>query len=494
MRQRMDKMYSMLQQMSNTLSELEKDYRATIPRLTTAVSSSAEEGDSGSSSSSTEISLEGWTKKRTGWNIWMTDDGRTKSIQTNIQSIDHLRTVLSEVLQQPPSMIIPRPLSIRVSNGNNGRTGWTISVFDQLDRFSSRANRLHLQQDGCQPQDDLDPGHEARLIQKHHECSFPILVSPSRFDRHYFLTAEGRSAILCHTIPHVCIYHPEELLLVRHPRALGEAFYEQARLQLGPGDEEQQSLASIHQRTILISYDLDLARVRRAYLHLGIAIRMCFALNLHCPKGYEHCRTPFEREQAKRVFWAVWFLDSMVPHFFAQPCSIALEDVRIDLPVVLSEFDQTEIDRTRFTIALIHVRRIAAEINQWRQQQQQRQQQQDKLAYFEGQLDTFYGNLAPQNRYPYAVSSNHSAASLWVRRTRYCTLLDYCECWMALYRPYLNENQAVLRTSQAAFAMLFLFQHWFRVSQESGEGFDCFFRPYLYHFMSAIQIFKVRLS
>jgi hypothetical protein len=56
-----------------------------------------------------------------------------------------------------------------------------------------------------------------------------------------------------------------------------------------------------------------------------------------------------------------------------------------------------------------------------------------------------------------------------------------------------SEHEAVLHTSQAAIAIIQLFQTWFQSSIQSSEGFDCFFRPYLYHFMSAKNVLNVSI-
>jgi hypothetical protein len=306
-----------------------------------------------------------------------------------------------------------------------------------------------------------------RLIKQHHQCGFPILVSPSRFERHYqqgALQSVVLSSIFCHIAPHACIYHPE-LVHLQDFRTLGERFYDHSRTELGL-DDHAPTLSNIHQRTLLITYDLDLGRVRRAFLHLGVAIRMCFALDLHRPEGYQHFTNAFDREQAKRVFWTVWFYDSMVPHFFAQTSTIRNDDIKIQVPCVLSDFDPIETDQTRFAISVIQIRRTHSEKS----------------------LRAFYKSL-PETGRCHRMQSMASATSIWTRRTYFCVLLDYCLGWITLYRPKLPHKLAICRTSQAAFAMLHLFSCWFGI----GKHFDCFFRPYLFHYMSIIQVFKVNL-
>ncbi|ORY96023.1 hypothetical protein BCR42DRAFT_430599 [Absidia repens] len=437
---------------------------------------------------------------RTGWQV-SSDNGLT-SIHTNITSYEDLREAVRRALQMsyrfqgPPLYSSPtcpqNPIFVDELP--------SFGAFEKLGRISS--NRPQLKSNSSASSSPASPSssssstsphsssasstssshsHDSthtdhlletdvmtRLIKQHHQCGFPILVSPARFERHYQqgeLKSVVLSSIFCHIAPHACIYHPQ-LVHLQDFRTLGERFYDHSRMELGL--DEQLNLSNIHQRTLLITYDLDLGRVKRAFMHLGLAIRMCFALDLHRPAGYVHCTTAFEREQAKRVFWTVWFFDSMVPHFFAQPSTIRNEDIQIEVPCVLVDFDPTETDQTRFAISLIHVRRLHSEKS----------------------LRSFYKRLPESSRCAHHQPPVITTSSLWTRRTYFCILLDYCLLWITLYRPRLPRKVAIRRTSQAAFAMLHLFTQWFH----SSPDFDCFFRPYLFHYMSIIQVFKNNIT
>ncbi|KAG0164568.1 hypothetical protein DFQ28_010152 [Apophysomyces sp. BC1034] len=433
---------------------------------------------------SSRVSLLEWAMN-TGWPV-LEKDG-IQSIYTNIRTLDALSEALRRAIQfTHPLRLNPTIKTVAPRVTNN----LSFSVFECLGRLQSAIRVPEHDHYSANPDRLLETNVMTRLVRQHHQCSFPILVSPSRFERHYSqdqLKSLVLSSIFSHSVPHACIYHLN-LVKIRDFRKLGEKFYNYSRN--GLGVDEEPTLSNIHQRTILIAYDLDIGRVQTAFLHLGIAIRNCLTLNLHRPEGYMHCKTAFEREQAKRVFWAVWFFDSMVPHFFAQPPSIGLDVVKIDVPHILSDFDQVEADQTRFSIGLICIRRLAAEIGE---AENRGGGTGSLLGTFEEHLLDFYHNLAPYNRYPYADRVS-SSSTIWARRSFFCILLDYCQCWITLYQPLLPSPTAILRTSQAAVAMTKLFDAWFRISAQSADGFDCFFRPYLYHFMSIIQIFKVNAT
>lgn len=162
-------------------------------------------------------------------------------------------------------------------------------------------------------------------------------------------------------------------------------------------------------------------------------------------------------------------------------------------------------DQTVFCISLIQIRKIAGSISEKSRKLEPRV----LLHHFKEALWRYYHELPHHSRF----NNNNSSClfpantSVWTRRTYFCTLLDYCLCWISIYRAHLppaqlkgerpltmEEEEAILYTSQAAVAMIQLFQGWFDVSLQSGEGFDCFFRPYLYHFMSAKHIFTVKFT
>lgn len=194
---------------------------------------------------------------------------------------------------------------------NSNTKEHTFTLFESLNRYSKGTNK-HQFHNNANEDRYLETDVMTRLIHQHHKCGFPTLVSPSRFENHY---RQGQlkplvlSSVFSHSVPHTCIYHPH-LTQIQDFRELGDKFYNHSHDLLGI--DEPANLSNIHQRTLLITYDLDLGRVRRAFLHIGIAIRMCFMLNLHRPEGYVNCKSPFEREQSKRIFWTVWFYDNMV--------------------------------------------------------------------------------------------------------------------------------------------------------------------------------------
>ncbi|KAI8091689.1 hypothetical protein BDF21DRAFT_490397 [Thamnidium elegans] len=529
MRQRLDELEGQVGWLTSFAASLERDYRTSIPRINTHVqvsSSSAvtqpqpqPEPELKLQEQLYDQSIVDWAIGK-GWPIIENNDG-WKTIFTSIKSFEGL-SEFKETLQstmdamykekgmplyrQPTTQITPNLITvikpaIPTLAITDNKQEHTFTLFESLNRYaSSRNNHFNTNNDDRYLETDV----MTRLIHQHHKCGFPILVSPSRFENHYKqgqLKSLVLSSVFSHSVPHCCIYHPQ-LTQIQDFRELGNKFYDHSHDLLGI--DEPANLSNIHQRTLLITYDLDLGRVRRAFLHIGIAIRMCFMLNLHRPEGYINCKTPFEREQSKRIFWTVWFYDNMVSHLFHdQLATIKLDQILIELPTPLPEFNRVEMDQTMFAISLIQVRKLSAAISEGSRKMEPR----GLVDRFRVKLSRFYHDLPThlqfgKNRNNQILPPN---TSIWSRRNYFCILLDYCLCWITLYRSLLpsakversltaSETEAILHTSQASIAIIQLFQNWFQSSVQSDEGFDCFFRPYLYHFMSAKHVFSANIS
>lgn len=550
MRQRLDELENQVGWLTSFVTNLEQDYRSTVPRIQPHVQHHVTQHQQPLAVvapprppppplDSTAIvprspSVYDWAIG-TGWPVIENADGM-KSIFTTIKNFEDLSEALrntvetiyntkgNPVYRQPSQFphqlnhisrvdisvqalqqhtIHNKRPSITHHSDDKKKKEHTFTLFESLNRYSKTSGGgNHRNATGT---NDLSTDVKSRLIHQHHKCGFPILVRPSRFENHY---QQGQlkplvlSSVFSHSVPHACIYHPH-LTQIQDFRELGDKFYNHSHDLLGI--DEPANLSNIHQRTLLITYDLDLGRVRRAFLHIGIAIRMCFMLNLHRPEGYLSCKTPHEREQSKRIFWTVWFYDNMVSHLFNDQLStIKLSQIAIELPTPLPDFNTIEMDQTTFAISIIQIRKLAGSISE----ESRKMRPRALVDHFRERLLQFYQALPKHLQFgkknPTAFPPN---ASIWLRRTYFCILLDYCQCWITMYRALLpsanhqggqpltpNENEAILHTSQAAVAILQLFQNWFKTSSESEEKFDCFFRPYLYHFMSAKHIFSSNVS
>ncbi|CAO3701836.1 unnamed protein product [Rhizopus stolonifer] len=492
MRQRLGALEDKVSWLTTFVVNLEDDYRTHLPRLIQHTQHTD--------------SIQDWAQQK-GWSVDEKANGQ-RSIHTNINSFEDLSKTIrntmylihnlkGDPLYRQPSLDFSVPIYEEHSFG----------FFESLGRLPTCGGKMTLRNDDgritnqMMAQSSVDEKYlevdvMTRLIHQHHQCSFPTLVSPARFENHYrqgSLKPLVLSSIFSHSVPHISIYHPH-LAQIQDFRELGVKFYDHSHDLLGV-DDEPASISNIHQRTFLITYDLDHGRVRRAYLHLGIAIRMCFMLNLHRPEGYTSCRTPFEVEQSKRIFWTVWFYDNMVPQLFLDESStMKLSQISVDLPALLLEFNQLESEQTLFAIGLIQIRRLAGEIAEDLRKLAPSQ----LVERYKPRLHRFYSQLGVNQRF----GTHREFETIWQRRQYYCVLLDYCQAWITLYRALLpsssattlgpQEQEAILYTSQAAVAMIQLFESWFQSSPML--GFDCFFRPYLYHFMSAKHIFSVNAT
>ncbi|CEP09808.1 hypothetical protein [Parasitella parasitica] len=558
MRQRLDELENQVGWLTSFVTALEQDYRSTIPKMIQppvqhhVAQQEQQEQQQQTTSAVPRIpqksaqfegpSVYEWAVG-TGWPVVENTDGM-KSIFTTIKNFEDLSEALRNTVEtiynakgnplyrQPdafpqqfgnisrvdislsslhhtPSFVAAKRTSITSYTDELSQKEHTFTLFESLNRYAkSFGSKGSMEASGANDEQYLTTDVKTRIIHQHHKCGFPTLVSPSRFENHY---RQGQlkplvlSSVFSHSVPHCCLYHPH-LTQIQDFRELGSKFYNHSHDLLGI--DEPANLSNIHQRTLLITYDLDLGRVRRAFLHIGIAIRMCFMLNLHRPEGYLSCKTPFEREQSKRIFWTVWFYDNMVSHLFHDQLStIKLSQIAIELPTPLPEFNAVELDQTTFAVSLIRIRKLAGAISE----ESRKMRPRDLVDHFREKLLQHYHSLPKHLQFGSSQSQSHAMfppdASVWQRRNYFCILLDYCQCWISMYRALLpsaahhgekaltsDQHEAILHTSQAAVAILQLFQSWFMTSSESEDKFDCFFRPYLYHFMSAKHIFSSNVA
>lgn len=365
MRQRLDELENQVGWLTSFVTHLEQDYRSTVPRIQPHVQPHVAQPSpllivnapqpnpmvvAPRLAHQDGPSVYDWAIS-TGWPVVENVDGM-KSIFTTIKNFEDLSEALRSTVEtiystnglpiyrQPGSYHqfnhIPHiDLSKKLGKGqwksqqrqhsitsleDTGKKEHTFTLFESLNRYSkSTGGKTNSEPLGSSADRYLETDVMSRLIHQHHKCGFPTLVSPSRFESHF---RQGQlkplvlSSVFSHSVPHCCIYHPH-LTQIQDFRELGNKFYNHSHDLLGI--DEPANLSNIHQRALLITYDLDLGRVRRAFLHIGIAIRMCFMLNLHRAEGYTSCKSAFEREQSKRIFWTVWFYDNMV-YFFLDSC------------------------------------------------------------------------------------------------------------------------------------------------------------------------------
>ncbi|RCH98791.1 hypothetical protein CU098_008420, partial [Rhizopus stolonifer] len=261
MRQRLDELENQVSWLTSFAKNLEQDYRATVPRLQTQAYPHSCVVQKPMMDASDELTV-ACRQETDGPSVY---DWAIETGWPVIENADGMKSIFTKI------------------------TKHTFTLFESLNRYTTAASGTKNSVDGMGNNFDdhyLETDVMARLIYQHHQCGFPILVSPSRFENHY---RQGQlkplvlSSVFSHAVPHACIYHPH-LAQIQQFRELGNRFYNHSHDLLGI--DEPANLSNIHQRTLLITYDLDLGRVRRAFLHIGIAIRMCFMLNLHRPEGY----------------------------------------------------------------------------------------------------------------------------------------------------------------------------------------------------------------
>ena len=63
-------------------------------------------------------------------------------------------------------------------------------------------------------------------------------------------------------------------------------------------------------------------------MQLGVAIRMCIGLGLHCEQPADNERSAIDREIARRCFWTCYVMDRLNVAGSNRPYSIADDSIR----------------------------------------------------------------------------------------------------------------------------------------------------------------------
>ncbi|KAH8556014.1 hypothetical protein BGW37DRAFT_155802 [Umbelopsis sp. PMI_123] len=435
------------------------------------------------------------------------------TLNTNIRLLDDLRATLLKLLGamygraglplRPGPTKSHAPLfqtQFEYPAGTNRQVAYqNMIVFEKLNRYQDNTHSYPEMQ--CDTSIIVNSTVLEEAIIKYADCGFPIFVSPTRWPDHYpFCTSQfsqsTNASIYCATNVHGCRYHQHRDKDVERLVALVFPIVHDT-------DLGTLSVELIWKLFHQASYDLDYGLIEKAYLNIGIMVRTCFALDLHIPAGYSECKDAFAKEQAKRLFWCTWLYDSLVPQFFGLPALMNPEDIKIELPSIIEGMNSNEIERTEYIRYIIQTRMITRQICQVKASinSQDESYIMPKVTSLEQILRTFHDSLP--NWVKQVENRSPIAETRWRRRIRYCTLLEICTNWIVLYRQYLPsdggdlhslthlEKLALSRCREASNSLQRLFIAWLAPTI---PDIDCMFRPYLYHYMTTIDIYKVSRS
>lgn len=431
------------------------------------------------------------------------------TIETDIMLLDDLRSTLLKLLKTMYSRaglplrsfsskpIIPHAFSNIATNMEQKKSNLhnrNMVVFDQLNRYASIVSMEDAVNNSM---DVLDFKTMHDILTTYADCGFPLLSS-SRLSAEtcsMFMSSENRAlkaAVYCTSVFHGSKFHEhahsnrDETAKVLFPAA-----YE---LDLG-----EPNIAMIWQLLHLVSHDLDYGKIQKAYLNIGILARICFALDLHRPCGYLKYDDIWSKEQAKRVFWCVWLFDTLVPQFFGLPDLMNPEEIDVEVPLIIDGMDRHDIERTEFFQQIISSRMVSRKITQTITGISSTEESHilSTITNMEQVIREHYNGLPAwitQN-----IGLRDNSDTMWRRRTKYCTLIEACTNWICLYQSYLPpessngdlnnlEKLALNRCIESAKTLQDLFISWLSMTPKVT---DCMFRPYLYHYMTTIGIYKV---
>ncbi|OZJ03524.1 hypothetical protein BZG36_03410 [Bifiguratus adelaidae] len=170
------------------------------------------------------------------------------------------------------------------------------------------------------------------------------------------------NAVLAWTVRHAAVHH--NMFHEVDPIRLGDHFFAQANALL-----KERFLTSNFDTALalMMMYMYQFGRpttpenkeatISQAYLYLGMCNRMILDLKLHM---CQTTLTPVQQQSNKRLFWAAYFLESIISlHTERPPLIINRDRVEIDHITPLEQED----DETRYKVEFMRHRQIVAEIS-----------------------------------------------------------------------------------------------------------------------------------
>ncbi|KAI9497759.1 hypothetical protein BDB00DRAFT_803905 [Zychaea mexicana] len=268
------------------------------------------------------------------------------------------------------------------------------------------------------------------------------------------------------------------------------------------------SLSNVFWNLIKTAQLIDHGNFSQAYVNTGITITKAFNLRLHRSSTTTHHEQQgrmIDAEVVKRIFWAVWLLDTQMPLLHERQSSIQLQDIQIDPPVVCQGMaDDADIAYTDCLRWLIEARRLRIKIEHNLTSMNHEKDEHKVLNIVTQQirqLRRFYEHLDTKYKLETMMMMVTIHTEQWQRRTMFMVLLEHAMNWLVLFDRFLPalpdptmtagtkfpDNLTVSMCRQAADVMTVVFEKWI------WDGYDCQFRLYLNHFCNTISMHKVIL-
>jgi hypothetical protein len=168
------------------------------------------------------------------------------------------------------------------------------------------------------------------------------------------------NSVFAWTARHAAIYH--NLFPGKDPNQVGEPFFLKAK-SLIKDRFMKTSVDTMHSLLIMYIYAIGIPSEHKAeveseaYIYLGLAIRMCLDLKMNLESKSPD---PYEREEHRRFFWVLYFLETLGSIHSDKPFSLPPKNmITVNFPTVM-EHEQTGESRYRveFMIQRFKITRI----------------------------------------------------------------------------------------------------------------------------------------
>ncbi|KAG2186240.1 hypothetical protein INT43_002678 [Umbelopsis isabellina] len=451
----------------------------------------------------------------TGWQIIPLGNGVVR-FETNIDSLEQLRSIIfttMNLLERNGNMMPTQmgdPFNI-ATNANQHmhiqrRLPQGISHVSLFERLAmlTRPGAWHPDMSSNLPAQQLSTDKHMMTITARHfphyvnhlsECTlpFPMLIWPQDTQKKY--SKAILVSLLGYMVPHYCFWHSWSPLgrTVHYHRDCGKHYFDKANLL----SEDATDVPAIFQHLMCIAREYDRGNMQSAYLTMGIAMSLCFSLNLHLKEGYDRFTDPYDREFAKRVFWSLWWYDTTVPQLYSSPAVIDPDEVTADYPLAIEEFDSLEKAKATYINIVLKGRRISRVLAKRMKSRKPEIDELEELQFLLEQEKEICLNYRTNHNYISIYNLRRPAVmnDIWRRRTLCMAMCDHCVNWLSLYQRHLPSETrteplsylqvlAIRVCSEAADTLTALFDAWFT---SCGLNFDCLFRPFSGHLSMGIK-------
>jgi hypothetical protein len=113
-------------------------------------------------------------------------------------------------------------------------------------------------------------------------------------------------------------------------------------------DFDEPSLENIQTAILLSLTFFILGQGKKCWMQLGVAIRMCTGLGLHCEQSTTSDVSVIDREVARRCFWTCYVMDRLNVAGSNRPYTILDESIKLRMPCSESSFQAGVPDESPF--------------------------------------------------------------------------------------------------------------------------------------------------